>query len=405
MRRPHLRVLITLFSRNPEIYSQKLCDKAWALLVELLRLGYHEATANAILRLPLARRPLFLDTLALHNAYDAPQIPELYQLVQSLQSKQPQLFHRFYNLNTFCFLITPGNHNVPSGSRLLNQFFDKFTEKVRYETGPYGLSLNWNLPTFGECFLNYVLSKRDSKEYVMDIVEHTISFLRPFAVEEPSGIDVAFTLRDSPFIRETKHFHPALPLLHFATHLCYRSSLAARVFIESGLLAIVGQMWVHNFPDTRTRWRRQETTRMRNDMRIGCLMLLGALSSHFPSTRDLADHLLEVYVDTQSMAKFGGCDAWWKGVGLSMGREKDKKVNACLHARLPSLAFEGGSEWSSTPELALFVMEMCVANCVNLCHGHEDGAKGMWEKILDIISYVLTVISSSLRSVLVIFGS
>lgn len=118
-------------------------------------------------------------------------------------------------------------------------------------------------------------------------------------------------------------------------------------------------------------------------MRVGCLMLLGALSSHFPSTRDLADHLLETYVDTQSSSR-GGCDAWWKGVGI--GREREKKVMACLHARLPSLAFEGGSEWSSAPELALFFMEMCVANCVNLCHGHGDGAKGMWEKVLDIIS-------------------
>lgn len=343
--------------------------------------------ANAILHLPLPRRPLFLDSLALHNAYDTPQIPELYELVKALQSKQPQLLHRFYNLNTFCFLITPGNHNVPSGSRLLSQFFDKFTEQVRYETGAYGLSLNWNLPTFGECLLTFLLSKRDLKPDIMDIVEHTVAFLRPFAVERPSGVDVAFTLRDSPFIRDAKDIHPTLPLLHFASHLCYKSALASRMFIESGLLTIIGQMWVHNFPDGRMsrKKKRQEESRMRNDMRVGCLMLLGALSSHFPSTRDLADHLLESYVDAQSTStNRNGCDAWWKGAQGGIGR--DKKVMACLHARLPSLAFEGGSASSSTPELALFFMDMCVASCVNLCHGPLEGMNGMWEKILDIIS-------------------
>ncbi|KAH8078401.1 hypothetical protein BXZ70DRAFT_661106 [Cristinia sonorae] len=174
--------------------------------------------------------------------------------------------------------------------------------------------------------------------------------------------------------------HPLMPYIHFSIHLAYHSEAAATLFIKNGLLHLIGQLWLHDFPDPHGPGLLSDTKQsIRMDMRAGCILLLGALSRHHPSARELAEYLLSL--NTTSSASL--CDE-----KMSVILRSSKSIY--YYAGIHTLASHSSpDEFMVIPSLTLFLMEVCVVNGRPLASS-EHPFGNPWLSLLTLLSRVET---------------
>ena len=146
----------------------------------------------------------------------------------------------------------------------------------------------WDLPLFAQCLLQFLVP--GDNRSIRKVVAHILVCITPFAQESPKPKDIQHIMQYHPHLFKSP-LHPVRPFILFAIHLAYRSEVAARAFIDHGMLQMIGRLWLYDFRDPRDGgWF---GVLVQNDMRVGSLLFLCALARHYPSTRDMVNHLLQ----------------------------------------------------------------------------------------------------------------
>jgi len=194
--------------------------------------------------------------------------------------------------------------------------------------------------------------------------------LTPFAQEFPSPKDTQHVVQYHPHLMKGD-LHPIRPFILFAIHLSYYSEVAARLFIKNGILIILGRLWVHNFRDPRgPGWR---GVLVQNDMRVGCLLFLGGLARHYPSAREMADHLLQQIV--KQAGRKSPPSLYLGGYGNTCHYKGLSNI-ACISCPVLPCAI---------PCLTLFFMETCLMHRVQIPEtAHKYGEP--WGEIMSILA-------------------
>ncbi|KAJ3486737.1 hypothetical protein NLI96_g4035 [Meripilus lineatus] len=341
--------------------SSPVSDKAGSLLAELLHSGFASRLADAILTLPCLECESCLRSLGDSG------VPGVCSLIFAIQGKRPSLLNRIFPLETFCKLITPKDRlqNL-STSAYFNRFFDTFfgtDGSSTYFPHPSHV-LSWDIPEHGQSLTEFLLNDPKHESNLQIFADYLVSIVHPFSTQDPTLEGIGFLLEDSPRSRANHLPYPAFPML-FASHLAFRSKVAASILIDSSLLELLSRMWIFDFPDPYSR-PAAELIPLRNDLRVVCMVLLLALSYHHPSTRDLIDHLLRT--------SFESCDDPRRSQNISRRR---------LDVQIPSLPAELWVKHPHFPSsITLSLAEICIANSVDISSWEEP----MWGIIASILS-------------------
>lgn len=158
--------------------------------------------------------------------------------------------------------------------------------------------------------------------------------------------------------------HPLVPYLILAIHLAYHSQVAATLFVDQGILQLVKRLWLYDFPDPfRLPLTSHDRLVLRAEMRVGCILFLGALARHHSDAHDLADHLLSLGVITPAAT-----DDWTSSMSVFSPASTTDRTGHYLGVYKLASATHPDS-YNAIPPLTLFLMETCVANCVPLTCG------------------------------------
>ncbi|KAH8078416.1 hypothetical protein BXZ70DRAFT_961694 [Cristinia sonorae] len=392
--------LVEIQRTDKDLYADIERCKAWSLLRDLATKKYTREIASALLRVPPHVAVVFIRSLALHQTKDPdPFFSPLCSVVWTIQDEHPEIFHDAFGLDDFCAVITPNNLSPHPHS--LHHFFNSLAafsqnisrDGVHDETcaasypdheetypidGAHSHHSCWDLPPFAQCLLQFLL--RGGEADVLKVVDHIITFITPFAQEFPNPKDINDAILHQPLVMKGD-LHPTRPFLLFALHLAYHSELAARTFIGRGVLHSIGRLWVYDFCDPRGVGSRG--AEVQNDMRVACLLFLGALTRHYPSAREMANHLLSLMVNTSNTDGDNPPRLHIGGLG-----------SLCHYKALftaTTLCRLGAS--CALPTLTLFYMEMCLTHGVQVPEMVAWKYGEPWTAIIHIISSPLVSVS------------
>ncbi|THH26448.1 hypothetical protein EUX98_g7735 [Antrodiella citrinella] len=392
--------LVDMQRSDRDIYTNVERCKAWSLLRTLVHKQHEHEVADALLKFPPHVIITFLRSLGMHD--DTLVFTPHATLISLIQLERPWIFDEL-TLDSFCAIVSQTRHPDSTQRLTLYSFFDTIAktsqqmsqhdhsgcfaqpsprtvsslvvrfpytmDKCVHNPGIHNHHSCWDLPGFAQCLMMFLVTA--GREDIRRVVEHILLSLTPFAKEFPSSKDTQHVIQYHPHLLKGA-LHPIRPFILFAIHLVYSSEVAARLFIKNGILIILGRLWVHDFRDPRgAGWRTEPAL---NDMRVGCLLLLGGLARHYPAAREMADHLLQQLVakdakqKVQTMLLLGGCENMCHYKGLSN--------IAC--ASCPTLL-------CAIPSLTLCFMETCLTQCVRIPEAaHIYGEP--WVEVMNILA-------------------
>ena len=134
----------------------------------------------------------------------------------------------------------------------------------------------WELPLSASDFFEF-LSAGDRAQ-IAQVVDYIINVLRPFCSNDPFPLATLSLFARHSKLPTPDAVHPALPFLWFVAHFILKSALALKLFREAGLLDVVEQMFLLDFPGSNRDTVRQLDI-ARKDMRFIVCVILGVLSA------------------------------------------------------------------------------------------------------------------------------
>lgn len=395
------------------ILSAVVRRKAWDLLVHLLRINRAQEIAEALLTFPSEVIRGFIRSAAnenpIHPNHDATLV---YSIVTALQCERPLILNDIMEIDELCAILVwsrpmcaqttspshSGDHPVSlvvealatvaqsppifSGSSCTNRWYWDPKHRVPSEydyhalhcSTPHGQLSSWDLPPFADCLVNTITANGGKPGQLHGVVSFMTSSIRSYQAESCAvqlASHVMITRGEAPPI------HALLPFIYLSMHLAYRSETAATQFIEEGILQVLGRLWLLDFPNA---YGLGLSTQARQvvqvDMRVGCILFLGALARHHPSAHELADYLLGLSMATSL-----------EGKELpTMGVISHSAGNTGFYAGIIVLASESSPDASDPiPPLTLFLMENCILNCVPIAAA--DHAFGNpWSALMTLLS-------------------
>lgn len=375
-------------------YPQSMMQRAWTLLMRLNKLGHSQQIATALMKFPRPDVTIFLRTMALQNTDPNHKWtePGNATIINIIQYDSPNFMNNSLTLSEFILLLI--HTDEESSPNTLARFFDMLARHPWDFQSDFGDLGNWSLPEYGECLIRFLVSS--SPTVIRTVATHIVRSIRPFAERESIFVLNQGIFRTHQALRSPTLMHPTFPFFLFATHLAYQSQVAAQMFVNIGLLKLVGLLWIHDFPDPRGR-DASAFHRRRNDMRIACLLLIGAISRHIPSTITFADGLLQTHVreDFELDPIFHTTDQLAKSLKSkdrphaslkSTSHVRKVQSPSPIHVKLPTLP---SWAWLNpafvSPMLSLSFFEICVSNRVPLA-SQEAGDTKSWDKILNLLS-------------------
>lgn len=339
------------------LYPEAVRTKAWGLVIQLIRSPHVDQVADALLSFPQGVVKAFLGSTVRENPSSPPSPPcnditVATAIIAAIQRKRPTILNDFLRLEDLCFILTKSRGAFQDCRDFPVSFvIQALAPSMQFplpslSTQHHGRLSQWDLPSFARCFLTFLLSGTSVK--LQETVVYIVSSISLYAREYPSWRaaqgDPCLSIRAASI-------HPMLPFIHLAIHLAYHSDVAAKAFVQHGLLILTGRLWLYDFPDPFAPAR--ATSDIRADMRAGCLLLLGALTRHYPAARELADHLSTLNIkqhhspDPRVIPRMSHIPLEDESSTISI-------VGIETH---PDLA-------NPVPPLVLFMMETCVANAV-----------------------------------------
>lgn len=374
------------------ILSAVVRRKAWDLLVHLLRIDRAQEIAKALLTFPTGVVRGFIRSAVnqnpIHPNHDATLV---YSIITALQRERPLILNDIMEIDELCAILVwsrPISAQTTDPSRssshpvslviealasvaqspptffrssCINGLYWDPKRRVpsEYEyyalhcSSPHGQLSSWDLPPFADCLVNTITVNGGKHGQLRDVVSFITSSLRSYQAES-----CAVQLVGHVMIRrgEAPRIHALLPFIYFSIHLAYRSETAATQFIEEGILQMLGRLWLLDFPDAYGLGLGTQARRVvQVDMRVGCILFLGALARHHPSAHELADYLLGLSMTTSLEDK----------VLPTMGVISHSAGNTGFYAGIIALAASSSPDASDPiPPLTLFLMENCIVNCI-----------------------------------------
>ncbi|THH21122.1 hypothetical protein EUX98_g8450 [Antrodiella citrinella] len=384
-------------------YSDNAKKKAWSLLLPILDTAHVRDVVKALFTFRSEVILYFLRSVADENPEKpSHDITLTSSLISAIQHERPSLLRDIFrnDLDDFCACLVRGAapprllfgalplimealadvadlspaHPTCQCRNVLAEL-EPHAPKEYHPLCAYSHTVNahlssWDLPPFAQCLINHIISPDTGTKDLSETVDFIVWAVQLYAREYP---DTAILLR----YLHPHATHPLLPCIILAIHLAYHSKVAATLLIDHGILQLLGKLWLYDFPDPHGPIpSAPERAVIRMDMRVGCTLLLGALTRHHAGARDVADHLLSFHASKAS------------GFSMSVVSAQDgaHQLRAAHYAWIHVLAaalYPDGS--NAIPSLNLFLMENCVANCVPItCTDHPFG--NPWRSLMMLLS-------------------
>ena len=207
--------------------------------------------------------------------------------------REPRLLHDLFSVEEFVLIQT--NSSILAGmptegwgpsdaAGSLDHFFDYLTSQFKSSS-----QRKWELPISAGDLIEFLIS--GDRSQLDEVVNYVMTALRPFAINDFFPLPTLSLLARHSKLPEPDNTHAALSFLWFSAHLLLKSQLAIKLFEDAGLLDVLEQMLIHDFPgSTRDMLRTQDVAR--RDMQIATGIILGVLSAKGEYS-SLARHLIE----------------------------------------------------------------------------------------------------------------
>lgn len=367
--------------QRPSAYSSAVSSKAWNLLIKQIVPSSIRAIVDILLTFSRQDVVSLLSRLALLDDMRTPwrgSKPSLFCLIfRELQRRTDGLdvVNSGFTLTSVASLLTR-RHQVQSNLPI-HRFLDALIKSISSSSDVFSVLQDWDMPLAGQCFLQFILTSPHNKDHTHFMVDYIMACIHAFVPRLSSELYRTVVLNNHPSLLEMRSslvvsdMHPMLPFIRFASHLAFHSSLATDLFIETGVLHIISKLWLYGIPSPNAvsplnspdDWKVFSAGK-NNDMRVACLLLLGAFIRHRPTIWEFVDYLLYMQINVFCVPT--------------------------IDARFPEMYPEDWTKHTVIPPLSLFLTEACVANGVKI-NGNVTGVIGRsWTHAMNLLSVQAT---------------
>ena len=362
-------------SFREKVYPDNIRNKVWTLLLESYQ-GCPSQFAQAFLSSPQHHLLKFLTAISQSNLTCASKFSEICDLVVAIQQGNPHSLQDLLTLDSFCIIITPELRALPFNplSCWLIQFADNEAKRADHS----GMA-QWTPSARATCLLDFIATGDRAAKHIRTIIDQTCTLIRWFSDTESFVSDISQVFACAPSLAISHTIHPALPFFQMAFHLACLSPEACEVFVEMDILQLISRTWLRSFPDPRNCPAHRQF-QMQNDMRVVCLLMIGAISRHFPSSEEVANHLLHIHAESEDQ----GCPI------SDMNSSAETIAGNCIQLPVfpPESCVVTSSIFLGIPPLSLFVIEACVKNGIYIPCSANSSSISPWAQVLDVFSWV-----------------
>ena len=266
-----------------------------------------------------------------------PLLEGVYTIILGVLDTDPGALHEVFSFAEFTLFITGHDFDqLLSYVREtgLSAVFEMFTSKQQY---PLSDRYEFQMDSRIECMAKFLSTGDDMT--MSRIVTYILDGLRKYTLHDPQ--------RWSDSV--TSHVGS---LLNFSARLCLMSKPCARSFLSSEILSVIELLWIRSHAPSRARSQtlghsspvgNASSSKTMLTVRIGCVMFLCGLSSHFGryvSRAILCAPFAVWFLEAQADYHDNGCVTKWD-----------------LEFSFPHLACSGAS--SHVQHLTVNLMELC----------------------------------------------